>query len=108
MGHNYQKGIGVEIDIDKSREYFQVASERGNNASLNNLANLHLNEKNSRDVDEAIRLYQLSNEKGDKYALFNLGRIYEKGIFIYFYLFYYFLFYFMIFFLIYSIFLFYF
>lgn len=65
LGQLYEKGWGTEIDFDKAKEYYLIASKDKNSNAEFALARIYFKEGNE---DECLRYIDLAEEHGNKYA----------------------------------------
>lgn len=71
-------GINVEINMQKSMEYFHDAAEQGHSGAMRNLA-IVMESMENPDKNEIISLYEKAAEKDDAYAINNLAVSYLTG-----------------------------
>ena len=78
-GKFYHEGrVGIEVNYELAREYYEKAISLNNNKSLNNLANLYANGKGVKaNISKAMELYKQAAETGLTIAMCNLGNIYS-------------------------------
>lgn len=66
MGRGYEKGDGVEPDMEKAVYYYQLAAEQGNSNALYQLARCHeYGWGTPRDQEKALLCYKKAAELGD-------------------------------------------
>lgn len=71
---------GVQQDLSKAFEYYQMAAEQNNPIALNNLGSLYFNGIGTNpDVKKAVALFTKAAELGNDNAATNLAFIYLKG-----------------------------
>lgn len=71
---------GVQQDLAKAFEYYQMAAEQNNPIALNNLGSLYFNGIGTNvDVKKAVALFTKAAELGNDNAATNLAFIYLKG-----------------------------
>lgn len=75
----YQHGRGVDIDHEKSAEYYRLSADGGYALAQLNLGN-YLHEK--QEYTEAVKWFRLAADQGNAAAMYNLGRCYqfEQGV----------------------------
>lgn len=71
LGRLYEKGWGTEIDFDKAKEYYLIASKDENSNAEFALARIYFKEGNE---EECLKYITLAKEHGNDYA----GEWYEK------------------------------
>jgi len=76
LGLAFEFGDGVEIDINKAIEYYNQASEKGNNRAKIQLARLQM----KHDPQEAVKLYKSGADHGDSDGMLNYALCAQKGI----------------------------
>lgn len=69
LGYMYAEGWGVEIDISKAQQWFEVAAAQGLNEAKVNLGVVYLNSNNQEQVEEGINLIQQVAETGNPEAM---------------------------------------
>ncbi|CAK8716597.1 MAG: TPR repeat [Candidatus Electronema aureum] len=85
LAYMYQKGYGVEADLVKARELYEINSqnENGYSMSMNNLGLMYEKGTGGLTVNEekALDLWKKAAEKEEnKYAYWNLCRAYQEAI----------------------------
>jgi TPR repeat protein len=85
----YEKGEGVECNLQTAIDWLERAAEGGNTTAQCNVAAIYYSKKfkkvpeHLRDIENlksAIKWYQKAADKDVPKALYHLGRFYEKGI----------------------------
>lgn len=80
LGECYQKGTGVERDMEKAVECFEESAAAGCTAAMNSLALCCLwGLGRKQDRTRAVELYLQAAGNGDAAAQNNLGHCYESG-----------------------------
>lgn len=78
LGVAYENGLGIEKDLKKAKEFYELATSRDDNTGAFNLGLLYLNgivvEK---DIKNAIKYFRKSSDGGYTRATYNLGVIYK-------------------------------
>lgn len=75
-GLAYQQGIGVSVDEDKARGYFEAAVAQENIAAMNVLSNLYLN---TGDIEKGKEFALLAADKGNALGMFRYAEIISQG-----------------------------
>jgi TPR repeat protein len=81
LGYCYEKGIGTEIDNQKTFELYKMAAELGNANGINNLGYCY--EKGiGTEINEqkAFELYHKVADLGESFGINHLGNCYFNGI----------------------------
>lgn len=79
-GECYEKGIGVDEDLETALYYYQKAAETGSPVALNKLGNMYAQGKGCvKDMVKAASYYLAAAEKGNKYAQHNIAFCYWDG-----------------------------
>ena len=65
LGQLYEKGWGTEIDFDKAKEYYLIASKDKNSNAEFALARIYFKEGNE---EECLKYIELAEEHGNEYA----------------------------------------
>lgn len=74
FGYMYLKGLGVDKDLEKAREMFEIGETIGVSASVNNLARMrHFGHGEKADPLGSIPLYEQAIEMGNKFAPYHLA-----------------------------------
>ncbi|MEP2727060.1 SEL1-like repeat protein, partial [Roseibium sp.] len=77
----YEKGRGVEKDLEKARELYTKAAEAGNAKAMHNLAVLYAEGADGApDFAKAGKWFESAANYGVKDSLFNLGILYARGL----------------------------
>ncbi|MBP6082040.1 MAG: sel1 repeat family protein [Providencia sp.] len=74
LGFLYEKGLGVEKNVDIAEKIYQRLADKNNKEGFNLLAML---KENQGKKNEAIRLYQRAISLGSSAAPYNLGILYK-------------------------------
>lgn len=80
IGNRYAEGRGVEMDLAKAFQWYELAAEKGIAPAQYRIANQY--EKGAgvdRNIDKAKMWYQLAAEQGNASAMHNLGVLYAMG-----------------------------
>ena len=78
LGLAYEHGLGIEKDLHKAKEFYELATSRNNSVGAFNLALLYLNGIGTeKDTKQAIKYFRKSSEGGYSRAFYNLGVIYK-------------------------------
>jgi len=77
LGYCYNNAHGVEKNVIKAKEYYQIVANVGYATALNNLGVIYENEYH--DYITAIKYYKVAFGIGEDEAAHNLGLIYEFG-----------------------------
>jgi TPR repeat protein len=72
LGHQYDNGIGVKMDINKGRQLYRMAADRGCAVAQHNLGNIAWETGNR---DEARRWFALAASGGDDDAKARLAEL---------------------------------
>ena len=77
LGLCYLKGINKEneVNIEKAKYYFNLATEQGYVFAFNNLGKILENDGN---IEEAIKYYKISADMNEGWALNKVGEYYRK------------------------------
>ena len=65
LGQLYEKGWGTEIDFEKAKEYYLIASKDENSNAEFALARIYFKEGNE---EECLKYIELAEEHGNEYA----------------------------------------
>lgn len=80
-GDCYEKGLGVEKNLEAAFYYYQKAAELGDPTALNKLGNMYAQGKGcSKNISKAASCYLAAAEKGNKYAQHNIAFCYWDGV----------------------------
>ena len=80
LGVLYQQGLGVAVDYDKARYWYQKAIDAGEKIALRNMGYLHERGLGvAQDFARAADLYNQAIQQGSAQAKANLGWLYEQG-----------------------------
>ena len=83
LGYMYlygDKDAGVEVDYQKSFEYYQLAANQGDNVAINNLGSLYYSGIGTkRNPAKAAELFTQASEQGNVEAAVNLAFLYISG-----------------------------
>ncbi|KTC65410.1 enhanced entry protein EnhC (plasmid) [Legionella adelaidensis] len=81
MGQRYQGGVGVNKDIEKAIQFYQLAAAQKDTRSMYALGMLYLEGKEvPRNYEAALMWLNDAAFKGNPYAQFILAELYEKGM----------------------------
>jgi TPR repeat protein len=81
IGSLYEKGLGVEKDLNLARTHYSAAAEKGNAKAMHNLAVLYAEGIDGRrDYKTAIRWFQRAAERGIADSQYNLAILLMRGI----------------------------
>ena len=78
LAYLYEIGRGVEKDVDKAKDLYGKAEQKGCSHAMNRLG-LLLENGNDEDKKKAVALYEKASELGDRAAMLNLGDAYDSG-----------------------------
>jgi predicted nucleic acid-binding Zn-ribbon protein len=77
----YEKGLGVEKDLNLARTHYMAAAEKGNAKAMHNLAVLYAEGIDGRrDYKTAVRWFQRAAERGIADSQYNLAILRMRGI----------------------------
>lgn len=76
LGTFYEDGVGVEQDLDRARELYAEAADRGFVLANYSLGNLLFRQQR---VDEALARWAQGAEAGDAYSIVSLGLCFQEG-----------------------------
>ena len=81
LGESYEKGIGVEQDLEAAFYYYEKAAKTDDPAALNKMGNMYAQGKGcTKDMHKAASYYLAAAEKGNKYAQHNIAFCYWDGV----------------------------
>ncbi len=81
IGSLYEKGLGVEKDLNLARTHYRAAAEKGNAKAMHNLAVLYAEGIDGRrDYRTAVRWFQRAAERGIADSQYNLAILLMRGI----------------------------
>lgn len=81
FGYIHEKGIVVDVNLEKAYSYYKIAADKNNTKAILKLAGWYkIGKYVNQDIDQAIKLYSKAAESNEIEALENLINIYEKGI----------------------------
>jgi TPR repeat protein len=80
IGYQYDQGLGVPLDKEKARAYFEIAAEAGLPKARYNLAKTILQGDNPEN-ERAVELLGQAAAEGIELAAFALGSIYYDGLY---------------------------
>lgn len=75
-GWRYEHGDGVEIDLERAKEFYKEAEKKGSKLAADRLKFL-----TQVVIPNVVSSYFKAAENGDPVAMYNLGLIYEQGQF---------------------------
>ncbi|MDP3525091.1 MAG: SEL1-like repeat protein, partial [Hoeflea sp.] len=75
----YEKGSGVERDLDAAKKWYQMAAEQGNASAMHNLAVLYATAGPAPDFDNAAEWFIRAAEVGVRDSQVNLAILYARG-----------------------------
>lgn len=81
LGTMYASGRGVELNMQKAQQYYEMGCSAGDPTSCTNLAMIY-NEKSGASKDDkelAVQFYMTACQAGDAIACNNLGFMYANG-----------------------------
>lgn len=80
LGQRYFEGIGVEQNVQKAREYFEIAAERGSNGSNYFLGKIYYNGMGVQTNHvKAKEYFEKSAAEKNAFSEYYLGKIYFWG-----------------------------
>jgi len=81
LGSLYEKGHGIEKDLNLARKHYLAAAEKGNAKAMHNLAVLHAEGVDGRrDYKTAVRWFQRAAERGIADSQYNYAILLMRGI----------------------------
>lgn len=80
MGRMFRLGLGSEVDITKSLDYFKRAADLGNKNARRTMALEYISGDNvKQDIDKGIEMLTELADSGDTLSAYKLGKIYLSG-----------------------------
>ncbi|RUP49930.1 hypothetical protein BC936DRAFT_140948 [Jimgerdemannia flammicorona] len=80
LGNYYSNGLGVERDLDKAFQHYQLSAAGGDPFGMSNLGVAYVEGRGTPvNMPKAIEMYTKSAEKNHPVAQYNLGSIYALG-----------------------------
>jgi len=80
IGWMYQAGLGLDVDIDKARAWYEKAAKQGHAVAQNNLAVLYeYGNGVKKNFTQAYALYLASARQGYRFAQYNLAVLLLEG-----------------------------
>lgn len=76
LGWLYHRGLGMEADLEKAREYYRKAADAGHTSAMVNLGNIG---EENKDYKEAYRWYKRAYMLGDLQGEFNYANLFHHG-----------------------------
>ena len=81
LGSHYERGVGVDKDARKAREWYQRAAEAGNVRAMHNLAVLSAEGVDGKpDYAAAASWFRKAAEFGVRDSQYNLAILYARGL----------------------------
>ena len=81
IGWCYQKGLGVEKDLKRARDYYRKAAEAGSIFGMYNYGCCYLDgDGGEKNYTEAVKWFRKSADGKNAYAMVNLGWCYQNGL----------------------------
>lgn len=81
LAYYYQEGIGVEVNYEKSLEWYFKSANNGKTSAMVNLGYLYGNGIGvEKDLTKAFEWNLKAAKSGDPSGMFNVGKKYELGI----------------------------
>lgn len=77
LGYMYENGVGTNVDVNISRQWFIESAQYGDDFAANRLGHEAIEIGKSK---EALTWYQMAADRGDSYGEYNLGHCHENGI----------------------------
>ena len=84
IGLLYCKGIGVQIDTDKGKQYLEKAVEAGSAKAMYFLGNFYDNDTvgpQKENKQKMMHFYQMGADKGNMNAQYMVGILYQSGLY---------------------------
>lgn len=80
LGQRYFYGVGIEVDYEKARNYFEIASERGSSGSNYFLGKIYYNGNGvPTNHLKAKEYFEKSAEADNTFSKYYLGKLYYWG-----------------------------
>ena len=80
MGRMFKLGLGTDVDIPKSIEYYKQGANLGNKNALRTMALEYIAGENiEQDIDKGIEMLTELADSGDTMSAYKLGKIYLSG-----------------------------
>ena len=76
IGYHYDIGIGVELDEEKARHYYEIAAIRGDYQARHNVGCMERDEGN---VDRALKHWMIAVRSGHSNSLTRINELYTNG-----------------------------
>ena len=76
LGWLYHRGLGVEADLEKAKEYYRMAADAGNTTAMINLGNIG---EESGDYKLAYKWYKKAYSLGDIDGEYNYANLFHYG-----------------------------
>ena len=84
MGHSYENGEGVEVNLVTAKEWYEKSAYENNNLAQENLGRFYENGYGGLDgkFKKAFNLYTKSANQKNVEAMLHLARFYEYGLYV--------------------------
>ena len=79
LGNFYEKGTGVDRDVDRARVLYQSSADNGNINAMHNLGVLLASTGNAADFSEAANWFLQAAERGVRDSQVNMAILYARG-----------------------------
>ena len=80
MGRMFKLGLGTDVDIPISIEYYKQAANLGNKNALRTMALEYISGENiEQDIDKGIEMLTELADSGDTMSAYKLGKLYLSG-----------------------------
>lgn len=80
LGQRYYKGVGVDVDYSKAKNYFEIASEKGSQGSNYYLGKIYYNGNGVQtDHLKAKEYFEKSANADNVFSSYYLGKLYYWG-----------------------------
>lgn len=79
LGNFYEKGTGVDRDIDRARVLYQSSANNGNINAMHNLGVLLASTGNATDFSQAANWFLAAAERGVRDSQVNMAILYARG-----------------------------